>query len=358
MKTHNKKMGSRLAAIIIIIVVIAGGFVFSFVNGIKPVSSEKKEVVFVVEQGMTGEQIYNKLKDEGLIKSVFWAKFYGGKIGKYNYAAGQFKVSPNMGTVKILETLSDAKKGVVVNMVTLKDGYYAKDYAEAIASKTNLSANEILDKWNDKAYIRSLAGKYRFITDESMNSGKCLLEGYLMPDTYSFQKEATVEDITETILDEQEKFFKENEKQVESSSLGIHGIYTLASLIQAEAPNIEDMKKVSGVFYNRLEKGMKLGCSPTVKYALYDTYEQGGKDGWKKVEKSYGIDSPYNTYNIQGLPPGPIGNPGKDAILAAINPEKTDYLYFMADVKGDGKIHYAENFDQHNRNVNKYLNLD
>ena len=111
------------------------------------------------------------------------------------------------------------------------------------------------------------------------------------------------------------------------------------------------MKMIAGVFYNRMAIGMKLQSSVTVCYAI--DIDKG--DSWKACEVNPTYDSPYNTYMVKGLPPGPILNPGVDAIAAVLNPTESNYYYFMADVYGDGTVYYAETYAQHLALVNKYL---
>ena len=120
-------------------------------------------------------------------------------------------------------------------------------------------------------------------------------------------------------------------------------------MVQYEASTKKDMELVAGVFYNRLKKGMKLESSVTVCYALYDDLTSG-----EDCEIQYNIDSPYNTYKNEGLPVGPILNPGEDAIAAVLHPEKSDYLYFVADIYGDGKVYYAKTYDEQLKNQEKF----
>ena len=139
--------------------------------------------------------------------------------------------------------------------------------------------------------------------------------------------------------------------KIKKSSLSIHEIYTLASIVQYESGKIDDMKKIAKVFYNRMKIGMPLQSSVTVCYAL----DINKNDNWMACEVNPNYDSLYNTYKYQGLPPGPIQNPGEDAINAVLNPDSNDYLYFMADVYGDGTVYYAKTYAEHEANVNRFL---
>ena len=147
-----------------------------------------------------------------------------------------------------------------------------------------------------------------------------------------------------------EKVYETYKDDLSSSNVSMHDIITMASMVQYEASTTEDMGLVSGVFYNRLAINMHLGSSVTICYALYDEYKTA-----EDCELNANIDSPYNTYLYAGLPVGPILNPGKDAIMAALHPTENDYYYFMADIYGDGTVYYARTQEEHDANVNKYL---
>ena len=181
------------------------------------------------------------------------------------------------------------------------------------------------------------------------------LEGYLFPDTYFLEKDDSLDDIARVLLDRFDVMYKENKKAFDQSDLSIHQIISLASVVQFEASEPGDMAKIAGVFYNRLDQGMKLQSSVTVCYALYDDFNDP-----KDCETNPEVDSPYNTYLHEGLPIGPILNPGDEAIKAVLNPEKTDYLFFAADIynKVDGKVHYTKTYEEHLEECEKLgLNL-
>ncbi len=148
------------------------------------------------------------------------------------------------------------------------------------------------------------------------------------------------------MLSKTQTVLNQHKKELSGSPLpSLHQKITMASLLEDEAPSAEARKKIAGVFYNRLKKGMRLQTDPTVAYAkqehLYKTYYKDLK-----------IDSPYNTYMIKGLPVGPIDNPGESAIAAALNPAKTDALYFYA--RPNGEIIYSKTYAEHKAVVNKY----
>ncbi len=176
------------------------------------------------------------------------------------------------------------------------------------------------------------------------------LEGYLFPDTYYVGQETTEEQIVAMMLDRFQSVLQDMNylKKVEKANLTLHQAVIIASLVEGEAAVEEERPLIAGVIFNRLRLGMPLQIDATVEYALG---VQRNKIYYKDLE----IDSPYNTYRIKGLPPGPINFPGKASLEAAVNPAKTDYLYYVA--KKDGSHAFATTLQEHNRNIEK-INAD
>jgi UPF0755 protein len=175
------------------------------------------------------------------------------------------------------------------------------------------------------------------------------LEGYLLPADYEWYERSSAEEVLKSLCYSFKNFFTDSLVE-RTSEIGftVHEVLTLASIIKGETDKVDEMPRISGVYHNRLRIGMKLQADPTVQYLL--------KNGWRRLTyKDLEIDSPYNTYKYFGLPPGPINNPGRDAILAALYPEKNKYLYFVAD--GNGGHTFAETLAGHNKNVINYRKL-
>jgi len=193
--------------------------------------------------------------------------------------------------------------------VTVAEGLTVKKIAELLGDFENFDKKEFLEK-----------------------TGK--LEGYLFPDTYLFLPFAETEQIIGTMTDN----FKKKAGDVGKD------IVIMASLIEKEVPDSDDRKIVSGILWKRLKLGMALQVDAVFPYIT-------GKQ--KVLLDDLKIDSPYNTYLHKGLPPGPIANPGLDAIIAARNPQETSYLYYLSG--NDGKTHFAKTFSEHLRNKEKYL---
>lgn len=351
---NNKKTKKKIKAIIflLIAIVLLIGILFIYrfyLNGLKPISKESEKIVFTIEDGSYMDDVINGLYEKGLIKDTKIVKLYV-KLNKRNeYYAGNYLLDKNMSVQQIFDTLADVNNSYTEEVtVTIVDGYWAKDAAKAIADKTNLTQQEILDKWNDLDYIYSLIAKYDFLTEDIFNSEHCYLEGFIYPDTYNFYQQTTVEEVTEKILDRTDSIYQKYAQQIKESGYSTYQIYTLASMILFEANNQEDMRLVSSVFHNRLDDDYLLQSSVTVCYALY-TY-----DSWQECETNIDIDSKYNTYMYDGLPIGPVCNPNEMAIDAALNPTNSNYYYFLADVD-TGKVYFAETYAEHLDNIDKYL---
>jgi len=171
-------------------------------------------------------------------------------------------------------------------------------------------------------------------------------EGYLFPDTYLFSKETTPRKIITAMVNRFQEMFTENwNEQAKRLGLTIHEIVTLASIIEKETGVPDERKMISSVFHNRLRKKMRLESDPTVIYAIPDF-------NGNLTRKHLQTVTPYNTYKIRGLPPGPIANPGDKALEAALYPAEAPYLFFVA--KRDRTHHFSTTISEHNKAVRKY----
>lgn len=341
------------------VVLLLGAFSYGgygYVKVQQPVSSISHKQVFVIETNETPKTIYKNLEKQGLIYNANFAQLYAKihKIGQFK--AGHFEVDRSWDLKTLIMTLSDLKKAQSgLNKVSIIDGYWAKDIAKAIAAKTDLQEKELLRLWKDKNWIKSIQQKYPFLTkDIFKDSIRYSLEGYLAPATYSFDRKMSAEGVTKVMLDRSLKIYREHENEFKKSSLSLAEVYTLASIVQYESgSDLKEGKVIAGIFLNRLKANMPLGSSSSVCYAM-DV--ERAKGDWKACEVNSKVKSPYNTYQNKGLPPGPINQPGEIALKAALNPEKTDYLYFMHDVK-TGKVYYAKTYEEHQKNVKEHLDL-
>jgi UPF0755 protein len=228
-----------------------------------------------------------------------------------------------------------AGKHVYTISVTFPEGRMIGDYASI--SQAELKADST--RFMKMCRSHSLLSKFNISTDD--------LEGYLLPDTYKFYPDADAKDVIERMLAAQRQFWtKERFRLASRFDMSRHEVLTLASIIEAETSVPSERERISGVYHNRLDRGMLLQADPTVQYAIGEKRRVLYRD----LEST----NPYNTYVYSGLPPGPINCPGRDAIIAALNPERHDYLYFVAVGDGTGRHNFAKNSAQHARYVAEY----
>ncbi len=283
--------------------------------------NNKKEIIFVVQPGSSVRTIAKKLKDQDLIKDelIFLLLVKKENLDK-KIQSGDFKLSQSMTPIQIAKTLIQSPLDI---WITIPEGKRAEEIAEIL--------EQHLPKYNP-------SWKQALIKNE----------GYLFPDTYLIPKEATIDDIIAIM----KKNFDEKYASIDTSNINLSQkeIVIIASLIEREVRDPQDLRLVSSVIHNRLAISMALQVDATIQYAKG---KQNGK-WWPPVTVAEysSVISPYNTYLYPGLPPGPICNPGLAALQAAANPADTEYLYYITDKNGINR--YARTNDQHNENIKKY----
>jgi UPF0755 protein len=350
-KKKNKKYSSFLLCLIIIIALAFFGLYY-YNKQLEPVTQDSEMVIFVVKDNASLNSILAEFESEDIINSEFFAKIYThNKI--YSIKAGTYQIDKSNSLDEILMTISTSSNAIIdTTRITFIEGDWLKDIVKKISADTILTEEEINIYLSDKEVLNGLIENYDVLTDEILATDiRYPLEGYLFPNTYDFYRDTTVQAAIEKMLNETEKVYQDNKQAFDSSDLSIHELMSLASIVQYEASSASDMKLIAGVFYNRLEKPMPLQSSVTVCYAL-DVDEN---DDWKDCETNPDFESKYNTYKYPGLTPGPILNPGLEAIKAVLYPTDSDYYFFMADVYGDGTVYYAKTYQEHLEYVNKYL---
>ena len=321
---------------------------------ISPISKSDKEVVVEIKEGSIysiGETLY----ENGLIRNLTIYKIYVKLNGINNLKASTYKLSKNMKLKEIIDIL---KEGNSYNpdeiRITFKEGLNVRKIAKIIDEETNNNYDDVINLMADNEYIDTLVNKYWFLTDSIKNSKIYYpLEGYLFPNTYAFlNKDVTVKEIIETMLDETEKQLAKYKDQINSSEYSIHEIMTLASIVELEGANSSDRAAVAGVFYNRLKDGWVLGSDVTTYYYLkIDDFKQSLNGN----SNLYTCDNAYNTRctSFVGLPIGPISNPGIESIDATINYKMHNYFYFVADCKG--KTYLNKDATGHYNTINKLI---
>jgi len=250
--------------------------------------------------------------------------------------AGRYSIPNGQNYFQLIELLIEGSGGPQT-LVTIPEGIWQHDLAKLIHEKMNVDEKEFMSLSRDKKYLKSLSIKAKN------------LEGYLLPNTYYFFDGSTNDEIIGKLKTAMDNVFERPEiiTAMKKLKLTKHKILTMASIIDGESNKSSEYKRIAGVYYNRLKRGMRLQADPTVQY-LKRKRRSKNKVYYKDLE----IDSPYNTYKYSGLPPGPINNPGEDAVLAAIFPEKHKYIFFVAD--GTGGHKFARTSSEHQKNVIAY----
>ena len=300
--------------------------------------------------GSGSSTIAEILKENKLIKSKIAFKIYV-KLNKVtDFQAGTYYLKQSMNVRDITEML---KTGIMQDPnqlnITYVEGKNIKWFAKKIAETTNNTEDEVIELLKDEKYVDLLIEKYWFLTDEIKDENiYYTLEGYLFPDTYSIENEDTKVDVIITkMLDRMGNILEEYKDEINSSEYSVHEILTIASIIETESLSDEGRRDVSSVIYNRLNKGMAIQSDVTTYYAVQ--VDMGERDLYQKELDKY---NPYNTRgpNMEGkLPIGPIASVSKNSIEAALNPNDTDYIYFVADK--NGKLYFTKTVSEHNKIV-------
>ncbi|MGB3648802.1 MAG: endolytic transglycosylase MltG [Desulfobulbales bacterium] len=248
--------------------------------------------------------------------------------------AGEYAFEPGQKPLQVIDLLKKGK--VLFRPVTIPEGTEMEMVAAILAA----------DGWVDLQRFLDLARAPEILESLGINAES--LEGYLFPDTFYLSREQQDEaEIIQMMVARHFQVFNAIVQDTgnDLATLSHHEIITLASIVEAETGNSEERPLVASVFLNRLARGMRLQADPTVRYGLKE-------DAGPLTQKDLKNPTPYNTYIISGLPPGPITNPGKASIEAVISPAQTDYLYFVA--KDESSHHFSRNLEEHNKAVSKY----
>jgi len=309
-------------------------------------------VVLVIEPEDTLSTVADYLKEIRLINNIEVFKLAARISNRTTFVTGYFMISAAMDCDEILAKITDPTQATTDQVaVNMSAGYGAKEIAAAIAEKCDVSVEAMYNIWRDEDYLENLSEKYWFISRDLNQEGvRFFLEGYLYPETTLFYKTAQPEAITNRILNNFDEKIEPLKSKIQSSSLSINEIITLASLVQYEAVNVEDMPRIAGVYMKRLDTDMPLQSEATICYVLSSS---SGRDECK-LKKNQAIESPYNTFKNTGLPIGPVLSPTLKAIEAVLDYEVGDYIYFMYD--GEGNIHLARSYATQLANQEKYGN--
>jgi UPF0755 protein len=312
-------------------VLLAGGFLIWEISqlGVPAQRSRKGPGNLRVLPGASLRSVAFALADSGWIRHprlvAYWAARQGLDRSIY---PGRYRLRRGMTPREVILTIASGQ--VETARVTIPEGWRQTQILKLLSDSLEIPHEDLLAAAADDIWIRSLG----------VPSGR--LEGYLFPETYVFPKEYSGRGAIERMVKESEKRFDDS-LRARAATMGWDraDVVTLASVVQAEAAVVKEMTRISGVFHNRLREGWKLEADPTVLYAL-------GRFTGPVLDRDLEVASPYNTYRVRGLPPGPIGNPGFAALRAALWPDSNrEEMYFVA--KGNGEHAFSKSLTDHNR---------
>jgi len=316
------------------------------------VGKSSQGIEFSVEKGQSVREISSQLFEHGLIRSKWAFEFYVKLNHKQSkLQAGEYVLMPIQNIKEIVESLGNGKEQVV--KILIKEGEEEANIAVNLEQQGLLRADDFLnitgkpftDYRTTGKSLPNFSSKYSFLNDKPDYYS---LEGYLFPDTYIAAKNSTPEQVVEKILDNfDKKLTPVMRDEIVRQGKTIYEVMIMASIVEKEVKTLEDMKIVSGIFWQRITNGQALQSDATLSYVLDDKTAAHNLEQLK-------TDSPFNSYKFKGLPPTPIGNPGINAIIAAIYPTHTDYNFFLTPKDSDQTI-FSRTFEEHIRNKQKYL---
>jgi UPF0755 protein len=294
-------------------------------------------VILVIAPGSSMRQVSTQLHASDVTTSARMFELLTrikGAARSIKYGTYEFKTA-----LSPLDILDRLRRGLVrLHPFTVPEGRTLFETARIIAATGLADEEDLLEKMIDPDFISSL------------NLDAESLEGYLFPDTYFFSQEATAGSILKKMVERYRQVFAEEIKSAgQAPDLSAQDIITLASLVEAETGKADERPLIAGVFLNRLTKGMRLECDPTVVYGQL-LLDPGFKERLRRRHLQQ--HTPHNTYLNYGLPPGPICSPGRLAIRAVLQPEKTDFLFFVS--RNDGSHEFSRTLQEHNRAVEAF----
>lgn len=348
-----KKIMKYFMIALLVIVLVGGFFTWNYIKGeTQPVDTAQTELVsFEIEQGASVKEVSKALEEEGIIRNSKLFNFYLKFKNISGFKSGLYHVSKSMTLDEIIAELSGQGKDKDQNAtkVLIREGEQLTEIAKEVEKSTKYTAEDFMAKVQDEDFLRYLVQKFPKLLTQSYNGYqvKYVLEGYLFPATYDMNDSKTLQMlITEMVAKTDEVMSKYYDK-ILASDYTLQETMALASLIEKEGTKLEDRKKISSVFHNRIKENMKLQTDVSVQYALGEHKEALSLEDLE-------VDSPYNLYQNYGVGPGPYNSPSEDSIVAALEPEKTDYLYFLADIKTK-EIYYAKTYEEHLELKAKYI---
>lgn len=328
----NKRYGILLG-ILLLTLIVGGMLLYDVFFGPNDFADQTEKGLYV-SRGQTFASVVDSLEARGIIRNrerfVFVAKILGGttriQVGKYLFGTG-------ISNVDLFLALREGRHLTLIS-VTIPEGVRPHSQGRIFARTLGIDSAQFVQLVNDESFTHSFG----------VNAHS--LEGYLLPETYSFYWQPDEKDVIRRMVDEFHRFYGDSlQARAKSLAWTTNQVLTFASIVEGEAVRADERAIISAVYHNRLRKGMRLEADPTIQFMM----ENGPR---RVLYSDLKTDHPYNTYRIKGLPPGPVNNPGKASILAALFPAKNEYIFFVAD--GQGGHRFATNYADHLRNVRIY----
>jgi len=323
-----------ILAVLVLLVLASGGVALSVYRGkLEPAEPGGEARTFVVAPGQGLGQIARGLERAGLVRDWRAVEIAGRWKGLADQLrAGEYELSPGEPALTLLEHIVAGR--IKTYPVVIPEGLRASEIADRLAEAGLAQRDEFL--------------AYALSPQAAANHGVegTGLEGYLYPDTYRIPRGMSSEQIAGVLISEFHRVWGTIEERARARGLSMREAVTLASIVEKETGAPEERPRIAGVFHNRLGRGMRLESDPTTIYGIADF------DGNLRRVHLKDASNPYNTYRIPSLPPGPIASPGRAALEAVVEPERNDFLYFVA--RGDGTHHFSKTYREHTNAVLRY----
>lgn len=371
-RQKTDSLARRIALFLITAIIIAllatGFFVYRYVDSaVGALDSTSTEYVTVeIPEDSGNKYIGQILEKAGVIKSATVFNYYTKFKNYSNFQSGYYNLQASMDLEEICKLLKQGgtaePEEPSLGKILVIEGYTIKQISEAVTkntadddSSTPFTADDFLSVVQDESFISKMVEKYPKLLANlpSADEATYQLEGYLFPATYSYYEDTTMEDLVEQMISTMDSYMSSYYDTISEKGMTVNEVLTLASLVEKEGSTDDDRRNIASVFYNRLNANMALQSNIAILYAMGKLGEETTLSEDASIDTS--IDSPYNVYTNTGLMPGPVDSPSLSAIEATVNPASTDYYYFVADVN-TGTVYYAETYEDHEANVEKYVN--
>jgi len=323
-----------ITAFILIVLILLGVSYLTVSHYIHKVPSVPEDMIVEIPKGAGLTNISSKLEQSGVIKNnKLFILYVMSKGWQNDLKAGEYEFDKGSTMADVVSKI--VRGDVLLYRVTIPEGLTVNEIAGLLGKKGVVDEQVFILETQNKELLTELLG-----------NGAISFEGYLFPETYSYSRSPSSQELIRLMVSRFKAVYEPLSDTRDKVNLTDREILTLASIIEKETGAAFERPMISAVFHNRLRIGMKLDSDPTVIYGMGERY--AGNLRRRDLREA----TEYNTYVIKGLPPGPIANPGKDSIMAALNPADVKYLYFVS--KGDGTHHFSPNYSEHQRAVYKY----